>query len=136
MYQDELEGTGHVSDTDAGTNAATLEDLDCYVCSSLSTSCCDYATWESEVNSQGSYGNLPDMSTTIPCLILVCMKWNWEMEQLLRLQQMSLLSPCMHNVMLRETAILRETVCVNGCNCGPSYCLDESVVKDADKLLL
>jgi len=27
-----------------------------------------------------------------------------------------------------ETAILRETVCVNGCNCGPSCCLDESAV--------
>ena len=30
VYQDELEGTGHVSDADADTDAATLEDLDCY----------------------------------------------------------------------------------------------------------
>jgi len=30
VYQDELEGTGHVSDADADADAATLEDLDCY----------------------------------------------------------------------------------------------------------
>jgi len=30
VYQDELEGTGHVSDADANADAATLEDLDCY----------------------------------------------------------------------------------------------------------
>ena len=82
------------------------------------------------------YGNLPDMSTSVPYLMLVCMKWNWEMEQLLCLQQMSLLSPCMYNVMLRETSILRETASITGCNCEPSCCLDESAVKDADKLLL
>ncbi len=31
VYQDGLEGTGHVSDADAGADAATLEDLDNYV---------------------------------------------------------------------------------------------------------
>jgi len=32
VYQDELEGTGHVSDADAGADAATfVEDLDNYV---------------------------------------------------------------------------------------------------------
>ncbi len=27
VYKDELEGTGHISDADAGADAATLEDL-------------------------------------------------------------------------------------------------------------
>jgi len=31
VYQDELEGTRHVPDADADADAATLEDLDCYV---------------------------------------------------------------------------------------------------------
>jgi len=76
VYQDELEGTGHVSDADAGADAATLEDLD--------SMCAQVYLLVVEVMQHGrvrkrarhSYGNLPDMSTTIPYLMLVCMKWN------------------------------------------------------------